>query len=116
VEPCPKRTIGAKKTMLICFWGIRGPLLVETLPEHETLDGDYICKIILPHLEEAARVNRPSMGLKGLKLCWDNARPHISRATTEALHQAGVAIIPQPPYSPDLAPSDFSSSATSRRS
>ena len=66
-----------------------------------------MCRVIIPRLEEAARVNRPTVGLRGLKLHWDNARPHTSQATTEALQQAGLVIVPQPPYSPDLAPSDF---------
>ena len=37
----------------------------------------------------------------------DNARPHTSHRTQQALQQMNLAQLPHPPYSPDLAPSDF---------
>jgi len=37
----------------------------------------------------------------------DNARPHTSLRTQEALFKFGWIVLPHPPYSPDLAPSDF---------
>ena len=36
-----------------------------------------------------------------------NARPHTSRKTTEGVANFGWMILPHPPYSPDLALSDF---------
>ena len=49
-------------------------------------------------------------------LCWgkkpkflqhDNARPCASAATFDAIDSIGFEDAPHPPYSPDLAPSDF---------
>jgi histone-lysine N-methyltransferase SETMAR len=37
----------------------------------------------------------------------DNARPHTSLKTREAITKFGWAELPHPPYSPDLARSDF---------
>jgi histone-lysine N-methyltransferase SETMAR len=37
----------------------------------------------------------------------DNARPHTSLRTQEAITKFGWNVLPRPPYSPDLAPSDF---------
>ena len=37
----------------------------------------------------------------------DNARPHTSAATRDAIQSADFLVLPHPPYSPDLAPSDF---------
>ena len=37
----------------------------------------------------------------------DNARPHISGKTTDAIWRLGFKRLPHPPYSPDLAPSDY---------
>jgi histone-lysine N-methyltransferase SETMAR len=37
----------------------------------------------------------------------DNARPHTSLRTQEAIAKFGWNVLPYPSYSPDLAPSDF---------
>ena len=37
----------------------------------------------------------------------DNARPHTSLETRTALDRLGLRTLPHPPYSPDLASSDF---------
>jgi transposase len=40
-------------------------------------------------------------------LLHDNARPHTARATNDALETLKFEVLSHPPYSPDLAPSDF---------
>lgn len=37
----------------------------------------------------------------------DNARPHTSLKTREAIIKSGWTVLHHPPYSADLAPSDF---------
>ena len=37
----------------------------------------------------------------------DNARPHIAKSTREKLLKLGWITIPHPPYSPDLAPTNY---------
>jgi histone-lysine N-methyltransferase SETMAR len=37
----------------------------------------------------------------------DNARPHTSNQTQQTIDNLNFTIVPHPPYSPDLAPSDF---------
>jgi transposase len=40
-------------------------------------------------------------------LLHDNARPHTTNATIDALETLKFEVLSHPPYSPDLAPSDF---------
>jgi transposase len=40
-------------------------------------------------------------------LLHDNARPQTARATIDALEMLKIEVLSHPPYSPDLAPSDF---------
>lgn len=44
---------------------------------------------------------------EGVRLHHDNARPHTARATTALIKEFGWKTVTQPPYSPDVAPSDF---------
>lgn len=37
----------------------------------------------------------------------DNARPHVAKIVREKLKQLDWEVLPHPPYSPDLAPSDY---------
>ena len=44
---------------------------------------------------------------KGVIFYQDNARPHTSLVTRKKLLELGWEVMPHPPYSPDLAPSDY---------
>ena len=45
--------------------------------------------------------------LQKVHLLHDNARPHIAKLVKEKPETFGWKIIPHPPYSPDIAPTDF---------
>ena len=47
------------------------------------------------------------MSDKRLPLLHDNTRPHTAHATVNLLERWDWEILEHPPYSPDLAPSDF---------
>jgi transposase len=63
----------------------------------------------LKRLKEAIQHKRPRLLTKGLGilLLYDSARPHSAAATVNLLNSWGWEILPHPPYSPDLALSDF---------
>jgi transposase len=53
------------------------------------------------------RVCRVRRSTSRILLLHDNARPHTARATIDALETLKFEVLPHPPYSPDLAPSNF---------
>jgi histone-lysine N-methyltransferase SETMAR len=44
---------------------------------------------------------------KGVVFHQDNARPHVSKMTQQKIKELNCEILDHPPYSPDLAPSDY---------
>jgi histone-lysine N-methyltransferase SETMAR len=53
------------------------------------------------------RTVRPNRNMKDVLLLHDNARPHTSLCTREAIAKMGRTVLPHPAHSPDLAPSDY---------
>uniref|UniRef100_A0A8R1IFI2 Transposase n=2 Tax=Caenorhabditis japonica TaxID=281687 RepID=A0A8R1IFI2_CAEJA len=53
----------------------------------------------------ALREKRPRRS--AVHLLHDNARPHVAKATQEKLQELNWDTVPHPPYSPDIAPSDY---------
>ena len=102
-----KPTMTKEKTMVVVFWSFTGFSFVTAVPRGKTYNTEYVTEMLIPELEDAIRVHRPVVGLRGVKLHWDNARPHTSTTTKSLLAIKGVHVLPHPPYSPDLAPSDF---------
>ena len=102
----PKKMIGTKKYMLIIFWNPLGFHLVKILPDGITFNDDYfITEILEPINEMTASLGEELR--QNLILHFDNARPHVSKKVMEYLKSHNMERAPQPPYSPDIAPSDF---------
>ena len=102
----PRRTISAQKRMVTFFWDNQGPLLIKWLPEGRTVNTQYYIEA-LKELRENVKKDRRGKLSKGVLLLHDNARPHTSFATSDAIRDLNFEILPHPPYSPDLAPSDY---------
>uniref|UniRef100_A0A183C988 HTH_48 domain-containing protein n=1 Tax=Globodera pallida TaxID=36090 RepID=A0A183C988_GLOPA len=97
-----------KKLMLCIFWSVHGPLYWELLPRNTILDSNlYINQ--LRAVDLAYRIRRRQGQFNGpLLFHQDNAPPHRSRLTTQYISQTlNWNVLPHPPYSPDLAPSDY---------
>ncbi|UYV78527.1 hypothetical protein LAZ67_16001902 [Cordylochernes scorpioides] len=79
----------------------------EFVPESQTINQHYY-HYVLRRLREAVRQKRPEKWhQKNWLLHHDNARPHTAFTVQLYLAKHGIALLPQPPYSPDLAPKDF---------
>jgi len=100
----PKPDTRSRKVMLCVWWDSKGALYFELLPTGSTITAlTYADQ--LQKLADAIREKRPRRS--SVHLLHDNARPHIASATKKKLAELGWQTVPHPPYSPDLAPSDY---------
>ena len=66
-------------------------------------------RLQLIRLSRALREKRPEYEQRHDKviLLHDNARPHVAKAIKKYLETFKWNVLPHPPYSPDIAPSDY---------
>lgn len=95
-----------KKRMALFFWDIEGLVLLKWVPEGGRANTQFYCEA-LRELRENIRENRRGKLTRGVLLQHDNASCHTSAVTTATLRELGFEVVPHPPYSPDLAPSDY---------
>ena len=108
-SPAPKKAkvvSSAGKVMATVFWDAKGVVLVDYLPKGQTINGEYYAKL-LRQLREAIKAKRPGKLTKGVLFHQDNAPAHKSAIAMATVHACGFQVVDHPPYSPDLAPSDF---------
>ena len=103
-EPTPKPDLHPKKIMLSVWWDVRGVVYFELLPTGTTMDAKSYCN-------QLERVNDKLVRLRPrhrkVRLLHDNTRPHTAKMTRQKILELGWETLPHPPYSPDLAPSDY---------
>lgn len=108
-EPPPKKfktQPSAGKVLATIFWDAEGILMIDYMPPKTTITGIYYAEV-LRKLKKAIREKRPRKVRKKILLLHDNAPVHKANVAQAALKDCGFVEIPHPPYSPDLAPSDY---------
>ena len=91
-----------KATMLSVFWDATGIVLIDFADTGISLNTDYYCNFV----QEARRRRRKSRVCDFYYFA-DNAPIHTSNQSATAVASLGLTVLLHPPYSPDLAPSDF---------
>ena len=102
-----KAEIHQKKIMLSVWWDYKGILYFELMPQNQTINSNVYVQQ-LAKLNDAIQEKRPVLSnRKGVVFHHDNAKPHTSLVTRQKLLELGWDVLSHPPYSPDLAPSDY---------
>lgn len=100
------QTLSERKIMATVFWDRQGVLLIDFLERGATINSERYCQT-LRNLRRAVQNKRRGKLTSKILFLHDNARPHTANRTKELLNSFKWEIFPHPPYSPDLAPSDF---------
>lgn len=102
-----KPGLTARKVLLCFWWDWKGIIHYELLPYGQTLNSTIYCEQ-LDRLKQAIDQKRPELAnRKGVVFHQDNARPHTSLMTRQKLRELGWEVLSHPPYSPDIAPSNY---------
>ena len=95
--------------MLSVWWDFKGIVYFELLPRNQTINLNVYCRQLMK-LNKEIKEKRPELATcKDVIFHEDNARPHTSLVTRKKLLNLGWEVMPQPPNSPDVAPSDYHS-------
>ena len=102
------QNIHGLKVMLCIWWDQLGVVYYELLKPNETITGDVYRRQLM-RLSRALREKRPQYADRHDKviLQHDNARTHVAQVVKTYLETLKWDVLPHPPYSPDLAPSDY---------
>ena len=109
-SPKPKKfrtEPSAEKVMLTLFWDEKGIILEHYTPRGTAVTSASYSDLLKIHFRPAIKSKRHGLLSSGVLLQHDNARPHTACTTVATITDLHFECLPHPPFSPDLAPSDF---------
>ncbi|GFV34344.1 mariner Mos1 transposase [Trichonephila clavipes] len=87
-------------------WDRQGVLLINFLERGAAINSERYCQT-LRNLRRAVQNKRRGQLTSKILFLHDNARPDTANCTQELLNSFKWEVFPHPPYSSDVAPSDF---------
>jgi hypothetical protein len=99
-----KKELTKDKVMLIVFWSVEGFHVIEPLPPNTTCTADFFQKRVIKPLN---KIFKPKTAGHPIWFHCDNCAVHRAKTSHKLLSDYEFVEMPHPPYSPDLAPSDF---------
>ena len=108
-SPTPKKfrvEKSAGKVMATVLWDEKGLLFLEFMPQKTIITGRTYANTITA-LREAIKEKRRGKLSADVLLLHDNVPVHMSAKSQAAIRQCVSQQLNHPPYSPDLAPSDY---------
>ncbi|GFR63965.1 transposase [Elysia marginata] len=98
-----KVVASARKVMLTVFWDSEGIVDIEFMKQRNTVNSERYISTLRKLSVRLKRVRSTKQAI----LHHDNAMPHTSRRTEEALHKMNFVVLPHPSYNLDPAQSNF---------
>lgn len=95
-------TCHKRASMLSAFWDDNGILLLDFAGAETKINSNYYCNLV-----QQVRKKRRKSRVCELFFLADNAPIHTSQQSSTTVAASGLTVLSHPPYSPDLAPSDF---------
>jgi hypothetical protein len=103
-----RQIISNLKRTLTVFWFSLGLPLVQILSKGRRFNAEYFCDHILHEIDRIHPATTDEDARRKIILHFDNATPHTATVSLAFLDSHQMRRARQPPFSPDLVPSDFS--------
>ena len=100
----PKKQTLAVKVLACVFWDGQGIFFIDYLEKERTINSKSCIALLV---KEEITKERLQMKKKNVLFYQHIAAYHNSIATMAKLHELNFKLLPLPPYSPDLGPSDY---------
>jgi histone-lysine N-methyltransferase SETMAR len=94
------------KQMVLAFFDDQGIVYTNYVPRGVTVNAAYIVNALRRFLK-AFRKKRPDLVAGEWFLHWNNVPVHTAEVVQTFLAKNSIRLIPHPPYSPDLTPTDI---------
>ena len=102
----PKMQTSPGKVLASIFWDAQGILFIDYLEKERTINNKYHIALVV-HLKEEITKKLVQMKKKKVLFHQDITPCHKSITIMAKLHELHFELLLLPPYSPDLAPSDY---------
>ncbi len=96
-----------RKVMVVIFWDSRGVIFRQFVPAGQGVTKEVYLQMMRDLREAIRRRHQCFWARLNFWLHHDGAPAHQSDIVVNFLQATGTNILPHPPYSPDLVPSDF---------
>ena len=104
-SPAPKIQKSVGKVLASIFWD-QDSILIDYLPKGQTMNAEYYSSLLV-QLKDILKEKRHGQLTKVVLFLRDNAPAHWALGTQKKLAYLGFQCLAHPPYSPDLASSDY---------
>lgn len=95
------------KIMITVIWGVFGIWVLDMLPHDTAFNSEYFINNIVTEFVSCKAVQRVRTSHRKVWLYLDNCKGYNSKESNECFKANNIHRPPHPPYSPDIAPSDF---------
>ena len=93
--------------MVTVWWSAAGLTHYSFLNPSESITSEKFAQQIDEMHQKLQRLQPALVNRKGPILLYDNAQPHVTQSVLQKLNELGYKVLPHPPYSPDLSPTDY---------
>ena len=102
-----KPNLHQKKVRVTVWWSAANLIQYSFLNCGETITSEKYTQQISEMHQKLQSLQLSLVNTMGPIIFQDNAQPHITKSTLQKLNELGYTVLPHPPHSPDLSPTNY---------